>query len=174
MLQKTQWTMAATALAVGACFIATARPAQAQVRHHMSRGGVTTIVGTGIVMPKPTSQTTPAGTGIVTPPPTSSPPPPSPTPAASPKPTPAPAVTPPVVTPPPVVTTPPVVVPPVTGWFGGGSIGSPSGHASPQGFSAGPTLMGEARLPLGHMVDRIGPAIIGDNGPTVQKVMAHH
>jgi hypothetical protein len=45
--------------------------------------------------------------------------------------------------------------------------------AAPQGFSPGPSLMGEPRLPLGRMVDRIGPSIIGDNGPTVQKVVAH-
>ena len=155
MLQKTQWTMAATALAVGAFLAATARPVQAQVRHHMSRGGVTTTVGTGIVTPPSTSPVTPPAT-------------PAPTPAASPKNTPAPVVT------RPVVTTPPVVAPPATGWFGEASIGSPSLQPSPQGFSAGPSLMGEPRLPLGRMVDRIGPSIIGDNGPTVQKVMAHH
>src|SRR5579871_1436995 len=114
MLQKTQWTMAATALAIGACLALAARPAQAQVRYHLSRGGVKTVYSGGIVKPTNTSPTTPA-TGIVQPtntspttpalgiviPPSSGITAPAVTPPA-PAPTPAPVVTPPapVVTPP--------------------------------------------------------------------------
>jgi outer membrane biosynthesis protein TonB len=161
MLQKTQCTMVATALAVGACLAATARPAQAQVRIHMARGTVKTTMGAGIVTP-PSSPTPKPAAGIVipsttvTPTPSVTPPkPPAPTPTVAPKTTPAPTPSPVVTTPHPVVTSPVKTV------------------AAPQGFSPGPGLMGEPRVTLGRMVDRIGPSIIGDNGPTVQKVMAH-
>jgi hypothetical protein len=175
MLQKTQWTMAATALAIGACLALAPRPAQAQVRYHLSRGGVKTIYSGGIVQPTNTSPTTPA-TGIVIPPSsgTTSPATGIVIPSTS-------GITTPAVTPPPpapVVTPPPPVVTPAntvtqSGFYG--SYPAPSSlQSSPQGFSAGPSLLGDQRLPLGRLVDRVPPAIIGDSGPTVQKVMAHH
>ena len=161
MLQKTQWTMAATALAIGVCLVTAARPAQAQVRMHLSRR-VTTTTGSGIVIPPSSSQTTP--TGIVIPP---SSPPSTPV-ATSHAPAPAPVVTP----PPPVVRSSQTVAPTDFGWFGG----APAFSLQPslQGFSAGPGLLGEPRMPLGRLVDRVGPAIIGTDGPTVRKVIAHH
>jgi hypothetical protein len=153
MLQKTQWALAALVLTASAYLIAGARPAQAQVRIHLTRGMVVnTTQGSGIILP-------PSSPGIVIPssspvkltPPSSPPPPPT------------------VKTPPPTniqphiitlsVPTPPPAAPV---------------HSAPQGFSAGPSLLFEQRLPLGKYVDRVGPDIIGDNGPTVQKVIAHH
>lgn len=169
MLQKMQWTVAATALVIGASLVTTAGPAQAQVRYHLMRGGMKTIVGTGIVIPPPASNTPPTS-GIVIPSNTIPTPPPAPV-------VPPPA---PVVTPPPAPVTPPPPPPVVNnnlsqgGFFGGYFGPAPTPQTSPQGFSAGPTLLGDQRLPLGHMVDRIPPSIIGDSGPTVQKVTAHH
>lgn len=160
MLQKTQWTMAATALAIGAGLAIAARPAQAQYRHHLTRGGTTNYT-TGIVVPPSSAATTPA-TGIVIPTPTATTPPSGP-------PAPTPVVTPPA----PVVTPPPPITLPQNSFFGP-SVPLPSPQASSQGFSVGPTLLGDQRLPLGRLVDRVPPAIIGDSGPTVQKVVAHH
>jgi hypothetical protein len=158
MLQKTQWTMAATALAVGACLVASARPAAAQVRMHLTRG-VKTTMGAGIVTPPSSPNAAPAA-GIVIPTTSVTPTPPAttpaPSPAVAPKPTPAAS---PVVRTPPLVVSSPVAVKTVS---------------APQGFSPGPSLLGDWRLPLGRLVDRVGPAIIGDDGPTVQKVIAHH
>src|SRR5207245_527918 len=152
----TQWATAATALAIGVCLATAARPAQAQVRMHLSRR-VTTTTGSGIVIPPSSSQAIP--TGIVIPPSS----PPSTSGVTSHTPAPAPVVTPP----------PPVVISSQTdfGWFGG----APAFSLQPslQGFSAGPGLLGEPRLPLGRLVDRVGPAIIGTDGPAVRKVIAH-
>src|SRR5260370_6681185 len=152
MLQKTQWTTAATALAIGVCLATAARPAQAQVRMHLSRG-VKTTTGAGIVIPPSSSQTKP--TGIVIPP--SSPPS---TPVVTPH-TSAPASAPARVVTPllPVVRSSQTVAPTDFGWFGG--VPASSLQPSRQGFSAGPGLLGEPRRPLGRLVDRVGPAIIG-------------
>ena len=147
MLQKTQWTMAATALAIGVCLVTAARPAQAQVRMHLSRR-VTTTTGSGIVIPPSSPPSTPVATSHA--------------------PAPAPVVTP----PPPVVRSSQTLAPTDFGWFGG--VPASSLQPSLQGFSAGPGLLGEPRLPLGRLVDRVGPAIIGTDGPTVRKVIAHH
>lgn len=179
MLQKTQWMLASMALTVGACLMAAPRPAEAQVRIHLTRGShVTTSLGTGIVIPPsgtgittpPSSQgivTPPSSSGIITPPSTPTPQAtPVVTPSAPPASPPAPSVTPPTqtvshtVVSTPAPAPPPVVIPPT--------------QAAPQGFSAGPSLLGANRLDLGRYVDREGPAIIGDGGPTVQKVVAHH
>ncbi len=164
MFQKAQWTPAAMVLAVSACLMAGARPAHAQVRIHLTRGSVTTNLGTGIVIP-------PSSPGIVTPPSSPGIILPSSSPVITPAP--KPLTTPPVITstpsvkpstvvtsPAPVVQSPPVVIPQTL--------------SAPQGFSAGPSLLGDNRLPLGRFVNRVGPDIIGDNGPTVQKVIAHH
>jgi hypothetical protein len=39
---------------------------------------------------------------------------------------------------------------------------TPTFQSAPQGFSAGPTLLGQPRMPLGHMVNRIPPDFDGD------------
>src|SRR5438132_12826647 len=132
MLQKTQWSLAATALAVGAFLVAAAQPAHAQVRHHLT-GPVKSTTSTGIILP-PSS---PSSISVTTPP----------------APTPAPKSTP-VVTPTPSTsvstgqshTISTLVKPP-----------APVVKSAPQGFSAGPGLMGENRVNLGHMVDRVAP-----------------
>jgi hypothetical protein len=161
MLQKTQWTMAATALAIGVCLATAARPAQAQVRIHLTRGGVKTTTGSGIVVPNASSPTAPA-TGIVIPNAFS-----STTPATG------------IVIPNTAPTTPPPANPstpaptPVVRPSVAPVIPVQTVSAS-QGFSVGPSLLGDQRLPLGRLVDRVPPAIIGDSGPTVQKVVAHH
>lgn len=139
MLRKSQWSLAATALAVGAFLVATARPAHAQVRIHLT-SPVKTTLGTGIILPPSTPSsspvTTPSPSPVVTPPP----------PVVLPAPKPAPAIVPP---PKPVI------------------------NSAPQGFSAGPGLLGENRVDLSYMVNRVGPDIIGVGGPSVQKVKSH-
>src|SRR5438067_1369358 len=139
MLRKSQWFLAATALAVGAFLVTAARPAHAQVRIHLT-GPVKTTLGTGIVVPPSSPITTPVTT-------------PSPKPAVT---TPAPVVIP---SPKP---TPAAVTPP-----------KPAINSAPQGFSAGPGLLGANRVDLSYMVNRVGPDIIGVGGPSVQKVKAH-
>ena len=67
------------------------------------------------------------------------------------QPKPAPVVTPPVTT----------VKPPVTT--------TTQYQSAPKGFSAGPSLLGSWRLPLGRMVDRSGPDIDGDGYPDIAK-----
>jgi hypothetical protein len=153
MLQKSQWSLAATALVVGAFLVAAARPAHAQVRIHLT-GPVKTTPGTGIILPHSSIgssvTTTPAPSPVVTPP--------------------APVVKPPVVT-------PPVVTPPVSSSLRTSTpviTPKPVVNSAPQGFSAGPGLLGEYRLNLGYMVNRVAPDIIGVGGPSVQKVHAHH
>jgi hypothetical protein len=156
MLQKSQWSIAATALAVGACLMTAARPAHAQVRIHLT-GPVKTTAGTGIVLPSGTPNSTPVNTV------------PAPSPIVTP-----PASTP-VVTKPasaPVVTTPTTITPrstpaPVT-------TPKPVINSAPQGLSAGPGLLGDNRIDLSYMVNRVGPDIVGVGGPSVQKVHAHH
>ena len=156
MLQKSQWSLAATALAVGAFLVTTARPAHAQVRIHLT-GPVKTTLNTGITLPHPSSSTTPVTT------------------------TPTPTL---VVTPPaPVVTPPaPVVIPttftPVTtsrSHTFTTVVTPPAPVVTPaaQGLSAGPSLLGDNRLNLGYMVNRVPPDITGVGGPSVAKVKAH-
>jgi hypothetical protein len=135
MLQKTQWTLTASALAVGVLLVLGARPAQAQFRIHLT-GPVSTAPKTGIVIP-PTS---PTSTGIVVPKPTQTTAPVTTT------------VTAPVVkSPTPVVTPTPVVL------------------AAPQGFSVGPSLLGAQRIPLGRVVNRVGPDLNGDGYSDIRK-----
>jgi hypothetical protein len=155
MLQKSQWSLAATALAVGACLMTAARPAHAQVRIHLT-GPVKTTPGTGIVLPSGTPKSTPVNTV------------PAPSPIVT-KPASTPVVTTPAPTP--VVTTiiitPKSTPAPVT-------TTKPVVNSAPQGFSAGPGLLGDNRINLSYMVNRVGPDIVGVGGPSVQKVHAHH
>jgi hypothetical protein len=161
MLQKSQWSLAATALAVGACLMTAARPAHAQVRIHLT-GPVKTTPGTGIILPSGTPKSTPVNTV----------PAPSPIvtkPASTPVVT-KPAPTPVVTTPAPVTTTistPKPTPAPIT-------TTKPVVNSAPQGFSAGPGLLGDNRINLSYMVNRVGPDIVGVGGPSVQKVHAHH
>ena len=150
MLQKSQWSLAATALVVGAFLVAAARPAHAQVRTHLT-GPVKTTLGTGITLPSSSSSSTP----VIT----------------------IPAPSPIVTTPPPVVKpkTPPAVSSgppkPVSTPI---STPKPVVSSAPQGFSAGPGLLGDNRIDLSYMVNRVGPDIVGVGGPSVTKVHAHH
>src|SRR5436305_11694542 len=124
MLRKSQWSLAATALAVGAFLVTAARPAHAQVRIHLT-GPVKTTQGTGIILPpstpRPSPVTTPAPSPVVT--------------------TPSPVVT----TPPPVVLPTPKPAPTVV-------TPKPVISSAPQGFSAGPGLLGANRVDLSYMV----------------------
>ena len=140
MLRKSQWSFAATALAVGACLMAAARPAHAQVRIHLT-GPVKTTLGTGIILPPSSPKLSP----VIS------------TPSSSPVVTTPPPVVPPSPKPVPTVYTPP----------------KPVINSAPQGFSAGPGLLGANRVDLSYMVNRVGPDIIGVGGPSVQKVKAH-
>jgi hypothetical protein len=160
MLRKSQWSLAATALAVGAFVVTAARPAHAQVRIHLT-GPVKTTPGTGIIVPTGSSNpsvgiTIPAPSPVVTTPaPVVTPPPATPVTTSTPKSTPIPASTPKSI-PTPVSTPKPVV------------------NSAPQGFSAGPGLLGDNRINLSYMVNRVGPDIVGVGGPSVAKVHAHH
>src|SRR6478609_8120816 len=71
MLRKSQWSLAATALAVGAFLVTAVRPAHAQVRIHLT-GPVKTTQGTGIILPPSTTSPKPVTTPspvVTTPPP---------------------------------------------------------------------------------------------------------
>jgi hypothetical protein len=150
MLQKTQWTLAASALAVGALLATGARPAQAQVRIHLTRPVTSSSSNkTGIVIP-PSS---PLSTGI-----TLSIPPKPITSTQTTQPTPAPK--PPTNT----TTTNTLASRPTIN-----QIQQPLVQSAPQGFSAGPSLLGEQRLPLGRVVNRVGPDINSDGFPDVRK-----
>ncbi len=171
MLQKTQWTLAATAFAAIALLAPGAKPAQAQVRIHL----------TGPV----TSQPNRSG-GIIIPPSSPS----SHLEVQQPQ-----AQLPEFQLPEfqlPQVQTPEVQKPEVQQPQTGGissrhsSRSLPSGlvHTSPapapvqssapQGFSGGPGILGAQRIRDGHMVNRIAPDIDGDGFPDLQKVPAHH
>ena len=154
MLQKTQWTLAATALATGMLLCCAARPAHAQFRRHLTPGTTTTTT-TGIVTPpsSPGSNVTPPATNtVVTPPanrivtPPSNPTPPSNnTPAA------------PLVNRRPISNPlPPTPAP---------QPPAPVYQPSPQGFSAGPTLLGTYRAQMGQFINRIPPDFNGDGRP---------
>jgi hypothetical protein len=152
MLHKTQWSLAASALAVGVLLVIGARPAQAQARIHLTRPvSSAPTTRTGIVIP-PSS---PQSTGIVIPPSTPQ--------SQTTKPT--------TINSTPVVTqpTPPVVTPPTTTPRATYTPPAPVVQAAPQGFSVGPGLLGEQRIPLGRVVNRVGPDINGDGFPDVRK-----
>jgi hypothetical protein len=156
MLQKSQWTMAA-ALAIGALLVVGSRPAEAQVRLRLT-SPVTSPIKTGIVIPAGTPQQS----GIIVPPSNPTPPATKPpvvnttTPVVN---TPAPVVNTPApvvkTTAPVVRTTAPVVTPPIQ-----------SGN---QGFSIGPGVLGVPRVPLGRVVNRVGPDINGDGWSDIRK-----
>jgi hypothetical protein len=165
MLQKTQWTLAASALAVGALLATGARPAQAQVRIHLTRPVTSSSSNkTGIVIP-PSSPLSTGNTISTTPKPITSTQTTQPTPA--PKPTTSTQTTQPTPAPKPTTnttTTNTLSSRPTTS-----QIQQPLVQSAPQGFSAGPSLLGEQRLPLGRVVNRVGPDINSDGFPDVRK-----
>jgi hypothetical protein len=160
MTQKTQWTMAATALAAGVLLLPAAHPAHAQIRIHLT-GPVVNSGGGGIVRP-PSSPSSP---GIVRPPSTTT------QPAVSNQPQ-------------PVQSPAPVAVPSSQPLLSSRSSGvvspirtipspAPVVRSSPQGFSAGPGILGAPRIPEGQLVNRVGPDIDGDGIPDIHKLPLH-
>src|SRR5206468_1449999 len=142
---KTQWTLAASALAVGVLMVSGARPAQAQARIHLTRPVTSApTTRTGIVIPP--SSPAPIGGVTSSSPQTTQTPKPTTNTTTSSSITKSSSVT---QTTPPRTYTQPVV------------------QSAPQGFSVGPTLLGEQRLPLGRVVNRVGPDINSDGYPDV-------
>jgi hypothetical protein len=140
MLQKSFWTVAAAALTVGVLLIPAAQPANAQVRIRLTQPRTGPITnGSGNVLP--------SGGGIVQPTGTT-----QQSQTTSPQTTPAP-----VVTPQPAPTVKPV------------PSSSPVYQPAPIGFSAGPSILGARRTPIGHKVNRRGLDLNGDGYPEVQK-----
>lgn len=170
MLQKTRWTVAAAAVAVSTLLVCAARPAHAQVRRHLTAPVTAPLpTGSGIVQP-PSS---PAPAPAAKPPATNNPP------ATLPTTNPAPTVTAPVSSPPrtnpaPAVTSPtpkpptvqPRSLPPTL--RRPSPAPAPAYQPAPQGFSAGPSLLGQNRVPLGRLVNRTPPDFNGDGVPDVR------
>jgi hypothetical protein len=51
---------------------------------------------------------------------------------------------------------------------------TPTFQPGGQGMSAGPSMLGEPRIALGYLVNRVAPDLNGDGFPDITKVKPHH